>query len=86
MQIVIKMLHGGASGSSVIFLHARSVVGPPEVRFAHPVRLPPDTHSQGHGRPCLRRPHHRPGFYETGILAAGRGHTAILEALIFNEL
>ncbi len=47
MQIVIKMLHGGASGGSVIFLHARSVVGPPEVRFAHPVRLPPDTHSQG---------------------------------------
>ncbi len=22
--------------------------GPPEVRFAHPVRLPPDTRSQGH--------------------------------------
>ena len=63
MQIVIKMLHGGAGGGSVFFLHARSVVGPPEVRFAHPVRLPPDTHSQGLGRPCLRRPHHRPGFY-----------------------
>ena len=31
-------------------------VEPLEVRFAHPVRLAPDTHSQGHGRPCLRRP------------------------------
>ena len=27
-----------------------------EVRFAHPVRLSPDTHSQGHGRPCLHDP------------------------------
>ena len=26
--------------------------GPPEVRFAHPVRLPSDTHSQG--RCCWR--------------------------------
>ena len=47
MQFYIRMLHGGAGGSSVFFLHARSVVGPPEVRFAHPVRLAPDTHSQG---------------------------------------
>ena len=47
MQFFIKMLHGWAGGSSVFFLHARSVVGPPEVRFAHPVRLAPDTHSQG---------------------------------------
>ena len=39
MQFCIKMLHGWAGGSSVFFLHARSVVGPPEVRFAHPVRL-----------------------------------------------
>ena len=31
-------------------------VGPLEVRFAHPVRLSPDTHSQGHGRPCLHDP------------------------------
>ena len=29
------------------FLHVRAVVGPPEVRFAHPVRLVPDTRSQG---------------------------------------
>ena len=71
---------------NVAFECARPAVAPLEVRFAHPVRLPPDTHSQGHGRPCLRRPHHRPDFYETGILAAGCGHTAILEALIFNEL
>ena len=54
------------NSSSQHLLCARSVVGPPEVRFAHPVRLSPDTHSQGHGRPCLRRPHHRPGFYEMG--------------------
>ena len=27
-----------------------------EVRLAHPVRLSPDTHSQGHGRPCLQGP------------------------------
>lgn len=31
----------------MFFLRARAVVGPPEVRFAHPVRLPPDTRSQG---------------------------------------
>ena len=31
----------------MIFLQARSVVGPLEVRFAHPVRLSPATHSQG---------------------------------------
>ncbi len=35
-------------------------VGPLEVRFAHPVRLSPDTHSQGHGRPCLQRSHPPP--------------------------
>ena len=27
-----------------------------EVRLAHPVRLSPDTHSQGHGRPCPHDP------------------------------
>ena len=37
-------------------------VGPLEVRFAHPVRLSPATHSQGHGRPCLQRHHPRRGF------------------------
>ena len=35
-------------------------VEPLEVRFAHPVRLSPDTHSQGHGRPCLQRSHPHP--------------------------
>ena len=35
-------------------------VEPLEVRFAHPVRLSPDTHSQGHGRPCLQRSHPTP--------------------------
>ena len=33
----------------MFFLQARWVVTPPDVRIAHPVRLPPDTHSQG---PC----------------------------------
>ena len=84
MQFCIKMLHGGAGGGSVFFYTPDRWWG--RRSFAHPVRLPPDTHSQGHGRPCLRRPHHRPGFHETGILAAGRGHAAILEALIFNKL
>ena len=37
-------------------------VKPLEVRCAHPVRLSPATHSQGHGRPCLQRSHHRRGF------------------------
>ncbi len=31
----------------VAFGHARPAVAPLEVRFAHPVRLPPATHSQG---------------------------------------
>ena len=43
-------------------------VGPLEVRFAHPVRLSPDTHSQGHGRPCLQRLHPRQGFPVTWSL------------------
>gem|GEM_PF-5550144 len=43
-------------------------VGPLEVRFAHPVRLSPDTHSQGHGRPCLQRSHPRQGFSATWSL------------------
>ena len=43
-------------------------VGPLEVRFAHPVRLSPDTHSQGHGRPCLQRSHPRRGFSATWSL------------------
>ena len=44
------------------FLCAPAGVGPLEVRFAHPVRLSPATHSQGHGRPCLQRSHPRRGF------------------------
>ena len=45
------------------FGRAPAGVKPLEVRFAHPVRLSPATHSQGHGRPCLQRLHHRRGFY-----------------------
>ena len=32
---------------NVAFECARPAVAPLEVRFAHPVSLPPDTHSQG---------------------------------------
>ena len=75
----------------VAFGHARPAVAPLGVRFAHPVRLPPDTHSQGHGRPCLQSRHRRPGFTACGllhvyVLTAGRGHASFLEMLIFNEL
>ena len=50
--------------------YAPAEVEPLEVRFAHPVRLLPDTHSQGHGRPCLQRLHLRQGF--SCYLAASR--------------
>ena len=53
---------------NVAFECARPVVAPLEVRFAPPVRLPPDTHSQGHGRPCLQSRHRRPGFAACGLL------------------
>ena len=43
-------------------------VGPLEVHFAHPVRLAPDTHSQGHGRPCLQRLHPRRAFPATWFI------------------
>ena len=43
-------------------------VEPLEVRFAHPVRLSPDTHSQGHGRPCLQRLHPRRAFPATWFI------------------
>ena len=33
-----------------------------DVRFTHQVRASPDTHSQGHGRPCLQKLHLRRGF------------------------
>ncbi len=44
-------------------------VEPLEVRFAHPVRLAPDTHSQGHGRPCLQRLHPRRAFPATWFIS-----------------
>ena len=52
------MLHAPCCALS----HAPAEVEPLEVRFAHPVRLSPATHSQGHGRPCLQRLHLRRGF------------------------
>ena len=46
----------------LVFSYAPAEMEPLEVRFAHPVRLSPATHSQGHGRPCLQRLHLRRGF------------------------
>ena len=86
---------------NVAFECARPAVAPLEVRFAHPVRLPPATHSQGHGRPCLQSRHPPSGLRRVWIVAclcfngkrlrsyvltAGRGHASFLEMLIFNEL
>ena len=48
---------GGRIETSLCPLVRPAGVEPLEVRFAHPVRLSPDTHSQGHGRPCLQRLH-----------------------------
>ena len=60
---------GGNHGDVYVALGRAPVgVGPLEVRFAHPVRLSPDTHSQGHGRPCLQRLHPRRGFSATWTL------------------
>ena len=54
-------------------------VGPLEVRFAHPVRLAPATHSQGHGRPCLQRLHPPPpGFSEDLIFVVSLYIFAVL--------
>ena len=47
----------GCIKTSLRLLTSPAGVEPLEVRFAHPVRLSPDTHSQGHGRPCLQRLH-----------------------------
>ena len=58
----------GCIKTSLRLLTRPSGVEPLEVRFAHPVRLSPDTHSQGHGRPCLQRSHPRPGFSATWSL------------------
>ena len=83
---------GGNHGDVYVALgRAPARVEPLEVRFAHPVRLSPATHSQGHGRPCLQSRYPRPGFTEWGllhvyVLTAGCGHASFLEVLIFNEL
>ena len=52
------MLHAPCCALS----YAPAEVDPLEVRFAHPLRLPPDTPSQGHGRPSHQRLHLRRGF------------------------
>ena len=55
----------GCIKTSLCLLTRPAGVEPLEVRFAHPVRLSPDTHSQGHGRPCLQRLHPRRAFPAT---------------------
>ena len=50
---------------------ARAGGGALEVRFAHPVSLAPDTHSQGHGRPCLQSRHPRRDFSAIGSFDYG---------------
>ena len=59
---------GGCIKTSLRLLTSPAGVEPLEVRFAHPVRLAPDTHSQGHGRPCLQRLHPRRAFPATWII------------------
>ena len=56
------------------FLRAPAGVKPLEVRCAHPVRLSPATHSQGHGRPCLQRLHPRQGFCDHVDFPGGHSH------------
>ena len=58
----------GCIKTSLRLLTSPARVEPLEVRFAHPVRLAPDTHSQGHGRPCLQRLHPRRAFPATWII------------------
>ena len=60
---------GGNRGDVCVDLgRAPAWVKPLEVRCAHPVRLAPATHSQGHGRPCLQRSHPSQGFSVTWSL------------------
>ena len=58
----------GCIKTSLRLLTSPEGVEPLEVRFAHPVRLAPDTHSQGHGRPCLQRLHPRRAFPATWFI------------------
>ena len=58
----------GCIKTSLRLLTSPAGVEPLEVRFAHPVRLSPDTHSQGHGRPCLQRLHPRRAFPATWFI------------------
>ena len=58
----------GCIKTSLRLLTRPAGVEPLEVRFAHPVRLAPATHSQGHGRPCLQRLHPRRAFPATWFI------------------
>ena len=58
----------GCIKTSLCLLTSPAGVEPLEVRFAHPVRLAPATHLQGHGRPCLQRLHPRRAFPATWFI------------------
>ena len=62
---------GGRIETSLCPLMRPAGVEPLEVRFAHPVRLAPATHSQGHGRPCLQRLHLRRAFLPRVFILCG---------------
>ena len=68
-----------ADAERVVCWRAPAAVVPLEVRFAHPVRLSPATHSQGHGRPCLQRHHRRRGFCCHVVFPDGHFHDMLLE-------
>ena len=61
----------GCVETSLCPLERPAGVGSLEVRFAHPVRLAPATHSQGHGRPCLQRLHPRWAFLPRVFILCG---------------
>ena len=71
----------GCIKTSLCLLTRPAGVEPLEVRFAHPVRLSPDTHSQGHGRPCLQRLHPRRAFPATWFIFCDSFKRSILSRL-----
>ena len=62
---------GGRIETSLCPLERTVGMEPLEVRCAHPVRLAPATHSQGHGRPCLQRLHPRRAFLPRVFILCG---------------
>ena len=72
---------GGCVKTSLCPLMRPAGGEPLEVRFAHPVRLSPATHSQGHGRPCLQRLHPRRAFPATWFIFCDSFKRSILSRL-----